>query len=102
MEFTVRRCPSVSDQRISYLVEYCAIDTIESSGLSSFLRSLIKETGKELAGPKPGSKLLLIKLLKNEEGPEDLIVSIAQYSPRYEILWSDTEGNPLTVNSTRI
>ena len=37
-----------------------------------------------------------------EERPEDTIVSIAQYSPRYEILWSDTEGHPLTVNSTRI
>jgi hypothetical protein len=43
VEFTVRGFPSVSDQRISYLGEYCAIDTIRSSGPSSFFRSLIKK-----------------------------------------------------------
>ena len=102
VEFTVRGFPSVSDQRIAYLGEYCGIDTIRSSGLPSFFRSLNKRNQERTGRPLPGSKLLLIKLLKNEEGPEDLIVSIAQYSPRYEILWSDTEGNPLTVNSTRI
>jgi hypothetical protein len=65
---------------------YCGIDTIKSSGPSSFLRSLIKRNWERTGRPLPGSKLLLIKLLKNEEGPEDYIVSIPQYSPRYEIL----------------
>jgi hypothetical protein len=60
---------SVSDQRISYMGEYCGIDTIRSSGLHSF-------NDKSNLDPDqffPGFFLSL-----NERRPEDFILSIPQ------------------------
>jgi hypothetical protein len=66
------------DRTISYLGEYCGIDTIRSSGLPSFFRSLIKSNLDPGSGRPVLSRFLLIKLLKNEGRPEDVIVSIPQ------------------------
>jgi hypothetical protein len=52
---------------------------------SFFLKKKMK---KNLGKNWPGSKLLFYLLLKKEWRSEDLIVSIPQYSPRYEILLS--------------
>jgi hypothetical protein len=49
------------DRRISYLGEYCGIDTIRTSGLHSFLRRLIK------SNLDPGSgQPVLSRFLKEE------------------------------------